>query len=496
MNEKCIAQDDPKERSQMISQMDLIYAGATLTIIAAAGEDCRTGLPGVSNVHRQLQREVKIDQHTTLFELGCWDGAEDIKASKWASRGWTYQECFLSRRRLIFTPKQVIYLCNQTCMPETIERPLETARIPEFKETLVFFIPIFDGGEADNRYRIHLHWQVQEYTERYLSYPEKDYLNAFLGILNHYTRITARKERPILHLGWGLTATTWSWHTKRLAIDLLWYHKSSTIRRLPEFPSWSWTGWNGSEVELGEVWVPPVEPDPQWPDALPLDIFVEHGQHGVISVVEFANTVLNEALARDGKRNDKSSLSQHPGPQTAPRRLRVSCLALPVRIVKRFELLESEQRQKIHNEAQCPDNDGRYSQPRARGCQMKNCSIAVLPIGQGAYVAAIAHLEQQLKQEESILGLLLSNLEDDDEQSATPLGCACLLVRKLGNGEYERLGILLDPFWLSRFTSSNHLNCEGELFMDEEGNPIDKATLCLSGTWYTNMAEMKDLWLV
>lgn len=480
----------------MISQMDLIYAGATLTIIAAAGEDCRTGLPGVSNVHRQSQREVKIDQNTTLIELGCWDGADDIRASKWASRGWTHQECFLSRRRIIFTPKQVIYLCNQTCMPETIERPLKTAIIPVLKETFVFFIPIFEDGDEDDRHKFHLFWQVQEYTEKYLSYPEKDSLNAFLGILNHFTRITAREEQPILHLGWGLTATKWSSHTKRLAIDLLWYHDTSIVRRLPDFPSWSWTGWTGSRVSLGEVTVPPVEPDPTWTHAFPLDIFVEHGKHGVMSIVDFADTVLSEALARDGERNDKSSLFRYPGPQTAPRRLRISCLALPVKTVQRFELLESQQRQKIHNEAQCFYNDGDSSQPGARGCGVKNGGVAVLPIGQGAYVAAVAHLQQQPKQEESVLCLLLSTLNDDSEERAEPPECVCLLVRKLGTGEYERLGILSNPFWPSDDSKLYHASCEGELFMDEEGNPIDKATLCLSGTWYTNMAEMKDLWLV
>lgn len=46
-------------------------------------------------------------------------GSDSIKQSKWATRGWTYQEGCLSRRRLIFTEKEVLFLCNKLLVKET-----------------------------------------------------------------------------------------------------------------------------------------------------------------------------------------------------------------------------------------------------------------------------------------------------------------------------------------------------------------------------------------
>jgi hypothetical protein len=65
----CIDQNDPKEKHRLISNMDRIYAGAELTIIAAAGSDPSYGLPGVSSTPRSFEQlQIEIG-HTTYVSL-------------------------------------------------------------------------------------------------------------------------------------------------------------------------------------------------------------------------------------------------------------------------------------------------------------------------------------------------------------------------------------------------------------------------------------------
>jgi hypothetical protein len=44
-------------------------------------------------------------------------------ASNWPTRGWTYQERFLSKRHLFFTTQQVTFACNGMYAAESINQP-------------------------------------------------------------------------------------------------------------------------------------------------------------------------------------------------------------------------------------------------------------------------------------------------------------------------------------------------------------------------------------
>jgi hypothetical protein len=89
--------------------MDIIYRNTEVTIIAAAGNGADCGLAGVCVARQNLQALSIVDGISLAsFPLYPWGPIWD---STWDSRGWTYQECFFSRRRIFFTEQQAVLDC-------------------------------------------------------------------------------------------------------------------------------------------------------------------------------------------------------------------------------------------------------------------------------------------------------------------------------------------------------------------------------------------------
>jgi hypothetical protein len=106
----CINQKQKGHAYLQMSQMDMIYQNTVVTIVAAAGKDPSYGLPGVSRRERRPQPRART--RSTVFIDSLPNTNSLISNSHWASRGWTYQEAMLSRRRLAFTDEQVYFQCN------------------------------------------------------------------------------------------------------------------------------------------------------------------------------------------------------------------------------------------------------------------------------------------------------------------------------------------------------------------------------------------------
>lgn len=104
----CIDQSDPDEKHDIIRNMDQIYQGADITIVASAGPDPHYGLPGVQGTPRRRQLNLKAGKYIFASTENI---REQVRNSTWNSRGWTYQEMLLSRRRLVFTDSQMYFQC-------------------------------------------------------------------------------------------------------------------------------------------------------------------------------------------------------------------------------------------------------------------------------------------------------------------------------------------------------------------------------------------------
>ncbi|KAK6074289.1 hypothetical protein SCUP234_08339 [Seiridium cupressi] len=243
----CIVQDSLARSWKLNAyNMDLIYGNADLTICAADG-DAAAGLhamsPGTHNTKQCRGRVAGLNLMVTR------PPEMYIRSSEWNERAWTFQERLLSRRCLIFTNSRVYFQCRSTGMSEDIYADRKGAGWSlDLKDA-----PMQMLRQLDSRpFWVYMK-SIELYTERKLS-NAADILAAFSGMSN---LINEHLKAPFIH---GLPSSHFD-------LALLWEPVSVVRRRVlgddkdgkdsrlsaekktnnsvPDFPSWSWAGWEG-----------------------------------------------------------------------------------------------------------------------------------------------------------------------------------------------------------------------------------------------------------
>ncbi|KAM6478222.1 heterokaryon incompatibility protein-domain-containing protein [Trichoderma sp. SZMC 28011] len=275
----CTSDERPQEKREHIQRMDEIYGGAAFTIIAAAGENAMHGLPGVGSTSRPAQPKYKFTTSNITLVSSLQDPRLLIERSTWYTRGWTYQEGLLSRRRLVFTEQQMYWECDGMTCPEALDLPFEFYHDTEEKRMYDFVRPgLFNGvsymdgsweqwkklpqkmGEASTLSVFReVDQHIVKYTRRDLSRDE-DSLDASLGVWRDLESTLGRGKLSNL-VGIPIWAPLASEPTEEnngiprtrhlFALSTcFWHHKVGTqARRRNHLPSWSWAGWSGP-VEL------------------------------------------------------------------------------------------------------------------------------------------------------------------------------------------------------------------------------------------------------
>lgn len=265
-------------RHEQVANMDAVYKNAVLTIVAAAGSNADHGLPGVSQPRRCAQTKIRAGNHEYVSIT--IDPAHQLKTSVYETRGWTYQEYFFSRRRLVFTDSQVYFECGADCTPQHQQEVFfcPRRRLPVGKENPEYVglkytgdgflerissawedsVYATDGSITKLRapfidktfYLVAYEHHVSAYTKRSLSF-QTDSLQAVLSILDRF-----KHERYGIYHIQGLPLMPRSYngykqgdciHLLDFKYGLLWTHGSQSIpkTRRAGFPSWSWIGWEG-----------------------------------------------------------------------------------------------------------------------------------------------------------------------------------------------------------------------------------------------------------
>lgn len=140
----CIVQDDDETRHALINNMSAVYANASLAIIAADGSNANEGIRGLRGISFPRYNPCLIELPGGI-SLN-WPSSGGLGLSPWNERGWTFQEYFFSRRRLIFVSDSVRWECARGCLWEEHQLPghLPTTETKSVHDTttLVFARPL------------------------------------------------------------------------------------------------------------------------------------------------------------------------------------------------------------------------------------------------------------------------------------------------------------------------------------------------------------------
>ncbi len=108
----------------LIYNMDLVYSdsGADDRLL------CQSNLPGLACPGSAAIAGTSVQKSAVKVERSDLDPASDrsdneVQRSRWNTRGWTYQEGLLARRRLVFTGSQCYFQCGAMCRVESISVP-------------------------------------------------------------------------------------------------------------------------------------------------------------------------------------------------------------------------------------------------------------------------------------------------------------------------------------------------------------------------------------
>jgi hypothetical protein len=240
----CIDQSNKEEKYLHIHQMDLIYAGAELTLVAAAGNHPDHGLCGFNGPPRNLQESLRLGDYLLTETLP--DPEQSVEGSEWATRAWTYQEAVLSRRRLVFTSDQILWECDSMSCSESAKVPLDLLHTLVREKDMLLAGTCFPfkhpGTDPKDIWSF-----IGRYYTKNMSYRE-DKLSAMQGIFKCFEK----GDPPVRNLSgipifdpsiFGIDISA----SDLFLYNLLWDIEENE-ERMPEYPSWSWAGWHGGWV--------------------------------------------------------------------------------------------------------------------------------------------------------------------------------------------------------------------------------------------------------
>lgn len=232
----CIVQDDEVMLRFHLPQMGSIYAGAEVVIINIDGTTANHGLRGLERAPEAVPRHIDqslISFRNLSFVRPLDIGRESSRSGPYYSRGWTFQEDFFARRRIVFEDDSVWFGCCSGIHVEDHAKPVQPREDRDW---------MLDSPYPSITVLSDI---IQDFNTRQFTYAQ-DCLAAFAGTVS-----CLEKQFPGGFIC-GLPV---------MFIDamLLWQPKGDIIRRKASdhddrgpmpfemscLPSWSWAGWQG-----------------------------------------------------------------------------------------------------------------------------------------------------------------------------------------------------------------------------------------------------------
>jgi len=259
----CILQNN-KDTLSEVAKMDQVYSGAYMTIIAAAPawmyeEDSDqewTKFESFRQSGRRFSPEIGLyrTDHSVLTPIHPLEMSEEevvfvmshryraLSGSRWATRGWTYQEQILCKRAAVFTETGIFWDCQCSMWDGVDLVPGQS-----FSN-----LPL----RADMGRRFATRWwpdfgfyldMICPYNGREFSYPQ-DGLSGISGVLNALERSFPGGfiwGMPSLFLDHALLWQPFGVAERRadLMKNIGTPAESEDDSDVPSFPLWAWCGW-------------------------------------------------------------------------------------------------------------------------------------------------------------------------------------------------------------------------------------------------------------
>ena len=176
----CIWQSE--NRQLQIQNMHEIYRNALSTIVPVEADSAESGFSGVSSPRCN---QFRIWTNAGLLVFTFPHISYHLLSSVWLTRGWTYQEAFLSRSCIFFTKDQVYFACRSAYRSEAVQQAQSSPR-DAFRETLgprlLSHANYLNAYGRPHFSELFFYEHVNAYTSRSLTL-DSDGLNAFEGII-------------------------------------------------------------------------------------------------------------------------------------------------------------------------------------------------------------------------------------------------------------------------------------------------------------------------
>ncbi|KAH8812496.1 heterokaryon incompatibility protein-domain-containing protein [Xylogone sp. PMI_703] len=231
----CIIQDSPEDKAIEINKMGSIYRDATVTIFATSASKVDEGFlqhrsPDDGVLLPFYVSEYKQGTVTLILKDDAYTPEEPLD-----TRGWVLQETLLSRRRLVFGTKELLWRCKKGNYRTVTASPRSYAMLMDGLPSDIFFTQGYDletQKQADESYAKSWSVIVENFTARGIT-DKEDRLPAIGGVASELQKL------------WKDDYVVGTWR-RTLPVHLAWHrlksHPSAPLPRPLKYraPSWSW----------------------------------------------------------------------------------------------------------------------------------------------------------------------------------------------------------------------------------------------------------------
>lgn len=262
----CIKQDAGDEKALELLRMASIYNCAVVTIVPIDNASAHAPIPGLGLAGRG-DASIPITPELSLAVRKKLDGI--IKDSVYNTRGWCFQEAFLSRRSLYFSDQQVFFRCQECTHSEDLLSNT-TGQDDAYKSQAQNLRSQGEGNTAGMSTLEALHASQKTFRELRTQEAQNDFMRSYSRLTDQYWSRALTVNNDVMdafsaisttletlldtHIWAGLPEKffhhflLWEIGLRKQHGDDMWVYPQSSRQKLQSaggdlVPSWSWMGW-------------------------------------------------------------------------------------------------------------------------------------------------------------------------------------------------------------------------------------------------------------